>query len=302
MAFFALSLSLSVSLSLCLALSLLNIIASVLHLGNIQYGGEDSGNAYITTDTQIKYLARLLGVDGLVLKEALTHKKIIAKGEELKSPLNLEQASSARDALSKAVYGRTFTWLVNKINVSLAYKDETYKNASVIGLLDIYGFEVFQHNSFEQFCINYCNEKLQQLFIELTLKSEQDEYEAEGITVRLLSLCFVSPSSPSPSPRHSASPLSPLPRCFYPSWRDLTLPLLLSSISLAFILALSFHSPHLSLSSLSGPLLLPSPRRLCVTVDTVIGGPAPLRFRANIGEESQSRSAADLGSVLACRS
>uniref|UniRef100_A0A8K9Y5J2 Myosin Ic, paralog b n=1 Tax=Oncorhynchus mykiss TaxID=8022 RepID=A0A8K9Y5J2_ONCMY len=124
----------------------------------------------------------LLGVDGLVLKEALTHKTIIAKGEELKSPLNLEQASSARDALSKAVYGRTFTWLVNKINVSLAYKDETYKNASVIGLLDIYGFEVFQHNSFEQFCINYCNEKLQQLFIELTLKSEQDEYEAEGIT------------------------------------------------------------------------------------------------------------------------
>uniref|UniRef100_A0A7N8X943 Myosin Ic, paralog b n=1 Tax=Mastacembelus armatus TaxID=205130 RepID=A0A7N8X943_9TELE len=152
---------------------LLNIIASVLHLGNVQYGGED-GNACITSDTQIKYLARLLGVNGTVLTEALTHKKIIAKGEELMSPLNLEQASYARDALSKAVYGRTFTWLVNKINASLNY--------SVIGLLDIYGFEVFQHNSFEQFCINYCNEKLQQLFIELTLKSEQEEYEAEGIT------------------------------------------------------------------------------------------------------------------------
>ncbi|KAI4883161.1 hypothetical protein NFI96_013929 [Prochilodus magdalenae] len=163
---------------------LLNIIASVLHLGNVQYGGEDSGNAYITTDTQIKYLARLLGVDGVVLKEALTHKKITAKGEELMSPLNQEQASSARDALSKAIYGRTFTWLVNKINHSLAYKDDSFssKNASVIGLLDIYGFEVFQNNSFEQFCINYCNEKLQQLFIELTLKSEQEEYEAEGIT------------------------------------------------------------------------------------------------------------------------
>uniref|UniRef100_A0A671N4E2 Unconventional myosin-Ic-like n=1 Tax=Sinocyclocheilus anshuiensis TaxID=1608454 RepID=A0A671N4E2_9TELE len=156
---------------------LLNIIASVLHLGNVQYGGEDSGSAYITTETQIKYLARLLGVDGTVLKEALTHKKIIAKGEELMSPLNQEQAASARDALSKAIYGRTFTWLVNKINDSLAFK-----NASVIGLLDIYGFEVFQNNSFEQFCINYCNEKLQQLFIELTLKSEQEEYEAEGIT------------------------------------------------------------------------------------------------------------------------
>lgn len=163
---------------------LLNIIASVLHLGNVQYGGEDSGSAYITTETQIKYLARLLGVDGILLKEALTHKKIIAKGEELMSPLNQEQAASARDALSKAIYGRTFTWLVNKINDSLAFKDDSFnnKNASVIGLLDIYGFEVFQINSFEQFCINYCNEKLQQLFIELTLKSEQEEYEAEGIT------------------------------------------------------------------------------------------------------------------------
>ncbi|XP_054649883.1 unconventional myosin-Ic-like isoform X2 [Dunckerocampus dactyliophorus] len=160
---------------------LLNIIASVLHLGNVQYGGEE-GVACITSDTQIKYLARLLGVNGTVLTEALTHKKIIAKGEELISPLNLEQASSARDALSKAVYGRTFTWLVNKINTSLAYTDDSYKHYSVIGLLDIYGFEVFQHNSFEQFCINYCNEKLQQLFIELTLKSEQEEYEAEGIT------------------------------------------------------------------------------------------------------------------------
>uniref|UniRef100_A0A3Q2Q2K2 Myosin Ic, paralog b n=1 Tax=Fundulus heteroclitus TaxID=8078 RepID=A0A3Q2Q2K2_FUNHE len=159
---------------------LLNIIASVLHLGNVQYK-EEEGYAYITSDTQIKYLARLLGVNGTVLTEALTHKKIIAKGEEvaLRSP---DQSSSARDALSKAVYGRTFTWLVNKINASLAYTDESHKDASVIGLLDIYGFEVFQHNSFEQFCINYCNEKLQQLFIELTLKSEQEEYEAEGIT------------------------------------------------------------------------------------------------------------------------
>ncbi|XP_029105001.1 unconventional myosin-Ic-like isoform X1 [Scleropages formosus] len=163
---------------------LLNIIASVLHLGNVHFEEEDSGSAAVTTETQIKYLARLLAVDGTLLKEALTHKKITAKGEELMSPLNLEQAASARDALSKAVYGRTFTWLVNKINASLAYKDEVYptsRSASVIGLLDIYGFEVFQHNSFEQFCINYCNEKLQQLFIELTLKSEQEEYESEGI-------------------------------------------------------------------------------------------------------------------------
>uniref|UniRef100_A0A665VA26 Myosin Ic, paralog b n=1 Tax=Echeneis naucrates TaxID=173247 RepID=A0A665VA26_ECHNA len=147
---------------------LLNIIASVLHLGNVQYGGEE-GNACITSDTQIKYLARLLGVNGAVLTEALTHKKIIAKGEELMSPLNLEQASSARDALSKAVYGRTF--------IILKFKNTQQR--SVDGLLSSHFYLCC---SFEQFCINYCNEKLQQLFIELTLKSEQEEYEAEGIT------------------------------------------------------------------------------------------------------------------------
>ncbi|XP_019401424.1 PREDICTED: unconventional myosin-Ic isoform X1 [Crocodylus porosus] len=163
---------------------LLSIVASVLHLGNVQFAADEQGNAQVTTENQIKYLARLLGVEGSILREALIHKKIIAKGEELVSPLNLEQAAYARDALAKAVYGRTFSWLVNKINKSLSYKETEFpgwRSTTVLGLLDIYGFEVFQHNSFEQFCINYCNEKLQQLFIELTLKSEQEEYESEGI-------------------------------------------------------------------------------------------------------------------------
>ncbi|KAG7282684.1 hypothetical protein CRUP_017610, partial [Coryphaenoides rupestris] len=100
------------------------------------------------------------------------------------TPLNFEQAGATRDALAQAVYGRTFTWLVEKINQSLTLQSDVNPcrdGSSVIGLLDIYGFEVFQHNSFEQFCINYCNEKLQQLFIELTLRSEQEEYETEGI-------------------------------------------------------------------------------------------------------------------------
>uniref|UniRef100_A0A8C4IMM1 Myosin-Ic n=1 Tax=Dicentrarchus labrax TaxID=13489 RepID=A0A8C4IMM1_DICLA len=165
---------------------LLNIIGSVLHLGNTQFGEGEEGETYITTETQINNIAKLLGVDGSALREALTHKKLTAKGEEMISPLNFEQAVSARDALAKAVYGRTFTWLVEKINQSLALKVHimlwgSCSGSSVIGLLDIYGFEVLQHNSFEQFCINYCNEKLQQLFIELTLRSEQEEYETEGI-------------------------------------------------------------------------------------------------------------------------
>uniref|UniRef100_A0A670J7F7 Myosin IH n=1 Tax=Podarcis muralis TaxID=64176 RepID=A0A670J7F7_PODMU len=135
--------------------NLFGVIASVLHLGNIQFEEDSNGHAIITTGSQIKWISKVL------------------------SPLDVDLAFYARDAVAKAIYGRTFTWLVNKINSSLANKDLTRK--TVIGLLDIYGFEVFETNSFEQFCINYCNEKLQQLLIEMTLKAEQEEYELEGI-------------------------------------------------------------------------------------------------------------------------
>uniref|UniRef100_A0A8C9FLA2 Myosin IH n=1 Tax=Pavo cristatus TaxID=9049 RepID=A0A8C9FLA2_PAVCR len=134
---------------------LFGIVASVLHLGNIQFEEDSNGHAIIRNGTQIKWISKVL------------------------SPLNVDLAFYARDAVAKAIYGRTFTWLVNKINGSLANKDSTRK--TVIGLLDIYGFEVLDTNSFEQFCINYCNEKLQQLLIEMTLKAEQEEYEMEGI-------------------------------------------------------------------------------------------------------------------------
>ncbi|XP_078680580.1 unconventional myosin-Ic-like isoform X1 [Branchiostoma floridae x Branchiostoma belcheri] len=157
---------------------LLSIVASIIHLGDVVFTS-DGDRAGIVDAMPVNRVARLLQCPEEILEKALTHRTIVAKGEKLLSPLNEDQAAYARDALSKAVYDRMFTWLVQKINTSLANKEQYRKH--VIGLLDIYGFEVFQKNSFEQFCINFCNEKLQQLFIELTLKSEQEEYLSEGI-------------------------------------------------------------------------------------------------------------------------
>ncbi|KAM4532820.1 unconventional myosin-Ih isoform 2-T2 [Fundulus diaphanus] len=158
---------------------LFGIIASVLHLGNLKFEADARGYATVKNNQEMQWVSKLLGIPGQVLQQGLTHRKIEAKTEEVFSPFSVEHAVYARDALAKAIYGRTFNWLVNKINESLANQDSSRK--TVIGLLDIYGFEVFSVNSFEQFCINYCNEKLQQLFIQLTLKSEQEEYELEGI-------------------------------------------------------------------------------------------------------------------------
>ncbi|XP_046697346.1 unconventional myosin-Ih isoform X1 [Silurus meridionalis] len=158
---------------------LFGIIASVLHLGNVQFDRDTRGNAVLNSNAELRWVSKLTGVHVQVLTEALTYRKIEARADEVLCPFTVDHAVYARDALAKAIYGRAFTWLVNRINESLENQDSSRK--TVIGLLDIYGFEVFSVNSFEQFCINYCNEKLQQLFIQLTLKAEQEEYEAEGI-------------------------------------------------------------------------------------------------------------------------
>ncbi|KAJ8286074.1 hypothetical protein GJAV_G00034260 [Gymnothorax javanicus] len=158
---------------------LFEVIASVLHLGNVYFEPDHKGYATLPSNVELRWVSKLLGVHVRVLLESLTYRKIEAKTDEVLSPFSVDHAIYARDALAKAIYGRTFTWLVDKINESLANEDSTLK--TVIGLLDIYGFEVLYVNSFEQFCINYCNEKLQQLFIQLTLKAEQEEYETEGI-------------------------------------------------------------------------------------------------------------------------
>ncbi|KAK0148518.1 Unconventional myosin-Ih [Merluccius polli] len=158
---------------------LFGVVASVLHLGNVEFDPDSRGYASLNNNTELRWVSTLLGVSAQTLQEGLTFRKIETQNDQVFSPFTIDHAVYVRDALAKAIYGRTFTWLVHQVNESLENKDET--KMAVIGLLDIYGFEVFYVNSFEQFCINYCNEKLQQLFIQLTLKSEQEEYQAEDI-------------------------------------------------------------------------------------------------------------------------
>ncbi|XP_075060774.1 unconventional myosin-If [Mixophyes fleayi] len=158
----------------------LQITAGILHLGNVSF--QEQGNyAMIECTDLLAFPAYLLGIDKDRLNGKLTSRKMDSKwggrSESITVTLNVEQATYTRDALAKALYARVFDFLVESINKAMQKPNEEYS----IGVLDIYGFEIFQKNGFEQFCINFVNEKLQQIFIELTLKAEQEEYVAEGI-------------------------------------------------------------------------------------------------------------------------
>lgn len=155
-----------------------SILAAILNLGNITFHVVNE-KTVVRKPELVENISKLLQCSSKELTDALTHRTVETIRDAVKTPLDRDLANYARDALAKAIYDRLFSWLVQYINKSLQPTD--YKKMLSMGILDIYGFEIFQKNSFEQLCINFCNEKLQQLFIELTLKSEQNEYENEGI-------------------------------------------------------------------------------------------------------------------------
>jgi myosin-1 len=150
------------------------VVASVLHLGNVTFKPSGDKQEALGCDM----VARLLDVDLKKLQKSLTYKTIRTRGEVVSSPIKPDECVKTRDALAKAVYARAFKQLVSFLNEALL---ADAKVELTFGLLDIFGFEIFERNSFEQLLINYTNERLQQIFVQLTLESEQREYAAEGL-------------------------------------------------------------------------------------------------------------------------
>jgi myosin heavy subunit len=159
----------------------IKICAAILHLGNLEFKGDET--SAITNPGILDTVGDLLRVDANHLGQAIVAPRILAGGRDLiATHLNPEKAAASRDALVKALYGRMFLWVVSKINDTLRVKPKH----SFIGILDIAGFEIFKVNSFEQICINFTNERLQQFFNNHMFNLEQEEYRREKIEWQML--------------------------------------------------------------------------------------------------------------------
>ncbi|XP_032751558.1 unconventional myosin-VIIa isoform X4 [Rattus rattus] len=165
---------------------ILKLLAAILHMGNLQYEARTFENldaCEVLYSPSLATAASHLEVNPPDLMSCLTSRTLITRGETVSTPLSREQALDVRDAFVKGIYGRLFVWIVEKINAAI-YKppsQEVMNARRSIGLLDIFGFENFTVNSFEQLCINFANEHLQQFFVRHVFKLEQEEYDLESI-------------------------------------------------------------------------------------------------------------------------
>ncbi|XP_053176269.1 unconventional myosin-Va isoform X3 [Scomber japonicus] len=163
---------------------LFQVLAAILHLGNVEIKDRDSDSSIIPPNNRhLTAFCELVGVSYQDMAQWLCHRKLKTATETYIKPVPRLQATNARDALSKHIYAKLFNWIVEHVNKALM---TNIKQHSFIGVLDIYGFETFEINSFEQFCINYANEKLQQQFNMHVFKLEQEEYMKEQIPWTLI--------------------------------------------------------------------------------------------------------------------
>ncbi|CAK8544805.1 unnamed protein product [Lathyrus sativus] len=162
--------------------AIFRVVAAILHIGNIDFAKGKEVDSSVPKDDKAKFhlktTADLLMCDVDGLEDALCKRVMVTPEEIIKRSLDPQSAAVSRDGFAKTIYSRLFDWLVDKINNSIG-QDASSK--SLIGVLDIYGFESFKSNSFEQFCINFTNEKLQQHFNQHVFKMEQEEYTKEQI-------------------------------------------------------------------------------------------------------------------------
>nr|XP_028562632.1 unconventional myosin-Va isoform X4 [Podarcis muralis] len=165
-------------------MGIFQILAAILHLGNVAFTSRDADSCTIPAKHEpLAIFCDLMGVEYEQMAHWLCHRKLATATETYIKPISKLQAINARDALAKHVYASLFNWIVDRVNEAL---HSTMKQHSFIGVLDIYGFETFEINSFEQFCINYANEKLQQQFNMHVFKLEQEEYMREQIPWTLI--------------------------------------------------------------------------------------------------------------------
>uniref|UniRef100_A0A8C5GVU2 Myosin X n=1 Tax=Gouania willdenowi TaxID=441366 RepID=A0A8C5GVU2_GOUWI len=153
----------------------LRLLAGILHTGNIEF--MTAGGAQVSTKSALTRTSDLLGLNSEQLAEVLTHRSMILRGEEISTPLTVEQAVDSRDSMAMALYSQCFNWIIHKLNSRIKGRED-FKSISI---LDIFGFENFEVNHFEQFNINYANEKLQEYFNKHIFSLEQLEYNKEGL-------------------------------------------------------------------------------------------------------------------------
>ncbi|XP_051739248.1 unconventional myosin-IXAb isoform X15 [Ctenopharyngodon idella] len=167
-----------------------SLLSAILHLGNIRYKKKTyrDDSIDICNPEVLPIVSELLEVKEEMLFEALTTRKTVTVGERLIVPYKLAEAGTVRDSMAKSLYGALFDWIVFRTNHALLYNKDLEDSAKIlsIGVLDIFGFEDYENNSFEQFCINFANETLQHYFNQHIFKLEQEEYRSEGISWHMI--------------------------------------------------------------------------------------------------------------------
>ncbi|XP_038073351.1 unconventional myosin-IXa-like isoform X2 [Patiria miniata] len=162
-----------------------SVLSAVLHIGNITFRKRNEHEEYVTVKNiaTVKLVSDLLKVKQETLVSVLTKRKSMASGDQFVVQYRMSEALATRDALAKGLYSGLFEWIVLQVNHALLsrYEKTGEHQGNSIGVLDIFGFEDFVLNSFEQFCINYANEHLQYYFNQHVFKIEQEEYRREGI-------------------------------------------------------------------------------------------------------------------------